>query len=138
MTSCSKRLRMRNQDTILENHGRLGKTVYGESSVKVSRQRRTIFFEFSTLLRLVFQVLNVRLIKICKIKPPDLLFLVVVIGFYISRYHFSQIFRTSFRIIRKKDFRHEFSFLTDSLNPLSPNTNSLNGQNPLCVMQVFC
>ena len=39
------------------------------------------------------------------------------ISSYISRYHFSQIFRTSFRIICKKDFRHEFSFLTDSLKP---------------------
>ena len=37
LTSCSKRLRMRNWDTILESHGRLDKTVYGESSVKVSR-----------------------------------------------------------------------------------------------------
>ena len=29
-------------------------------------------------------------LKICKIPPPDLLFLVIFIGFYISRYHFSQ------------------------------------------------
>ena len=36
--SCSKKLRMGNWDTILESHGRLGKTVKGdESSVKVSR-----------------------------------------------------------------------------------------------------
>ena len=28
--------------------------------------------------------------------PPNPLFLVVFIGFYISRYHFSQIFRTFF------------------------------------------
>ena len=50
-----------------------------------------------------------RLIKICKIEPPDLLILVVFIRFYISRYHFSQIFRNWFCIIRKKDFRHKFS-----------------------------
>ena len=37
LTSCSKRLRMRNWDTILESHETLDKTVYGESSVKVSR-----------------------------------------------------------------------------------------------------
>ena len=37
LTSCSKRLRMRNWDTKLESHGRLDKTVYGESSVQVSR-----------------------------------------------------------------------------------------------------
>ena len=138
--SCSKRLRMRNQDTILESHGRLDKTVYGESSVKVSRQRQQwVFFEFFTLLGLVFQVLKVRLIKICKIEPPDLLFLVAFISFYISRYHFSQIFKNSFHIIRKKDFRHGFSFLTDSLNPSPPlPPQILNGQKPLSVMKVFC
>ena len=75
-----------------------------------------IFLNFS-YLGLVFQVLKVlkvRHIKICKIEPPDLLFLAVFISFYISWYRFSQIFRTPFGIIRKKDFRHEFSFLTDS------------------------
>ena len=35
---------------------------------------------------IVFQVLNVHLIKIYKIKPPDLSFLVVFISFYINRY----------------------------------------------------
>ena len=78
------------------------------------------------------QVLKVRLKKICKIKSPDLLFFVVFISFYISRYHFSQIFRTSFCIIRKKDFRQEFS--TDSLKPSYP----LNSQNLLSIMKVFC
>ena len=29
-------------------------------------------------------------LKICKIQPPDFLFLVIFISFYISRYHFSQ------------------------------------------------
>ena len=126
---------MGNWDTILESHGRLDKTVYGESNVKVSRQRQQwAFFEFFTLLGLVFQVLKVRFIKICKIQPPDLLFPVAFISFYISRYHFLQIFRTSFRIIRKKDFRHEFSFLTDSLKSPQP----LQGQNPLSVIEVFC
>ena len=78
---------------------------------------------------------KVRFIKTCKLEPQDLLFLVVFISFYISRYHFSQIFRNSFNIICKKDFRHELSFLTDSLKfPL----HSLNGQNPLRVTKVFC
>ena len=71
------------------------------------------------LLGFVFQVLKVRLIKMCNIEPPDLLFLVPFISFYISRYHFSQIFRTSFRNVLKKDFCHKFSFLTDSLNPIT-------------------
>ena len=60
---------------------------------------------------IVFQILKVILIKLCKIQSPDFLLLLVFISFYISRYHFSQIFRTSFKIIWKKDFRHEFSFL---------------------------
>ena len=59
---------------------------------------------------IVFQVLKVLLIKICKIQSLDLLFLVVFISFYISRYHFSQVFRTSFNIIWKKDFHYKFSF----------------------------
>ena len=48
---------------------------------------------------------------------------------------FAQIFRTS-TLTEKKDFRHEFSFLTDRLNP--PPPNPLNGQNPLSVTKVFC
>ena len=64
----------------------------------------------SKIFYIVFQVLKVLLIKICKIQSLDLLFLVVFISFYISRYHFSQVFRTSFNIIWKKDFRHKFSF----------------------------
>ena len=81
---------------------------------------------------IVFQVWKVRLIQICKIEPPDLLFLVVFISFYISTYHFSQFFRTSFNIICKKDFCREFSFLT-----YSPPTPSPNNQNPLSVTKVF-
>ena len=45
----------------------------------------------------VFQVLKVLLGKICNIQLPD--HFIVFISFYISRYHFSQIFRTSFNII---------------------------------------
>ena len=69
---------------------------------------------------IVFQILKVLLIKICKIQPLDLLFLVVFISFYIIRYHFSQVFRTSFNIIWKKDFFTNFPFLTDSLTPPRP------------------
>ena len=83
---------------------------------------------------IVFHVLKVHLINICKIEPPDLLFLFIFISFYIIRYHFSQIFKTSFNIISKKYFCHEFSFLTDSLKPPQP----LNGQNLLSVTKVFC
>ena len=64
---------------------------------------------------IVFQILKARL---CKIEPPYLLFLAVFISFYIIRYHFSQIFRTSLNIISKKDFRHEFSFYRIHSKPL--------------------
>ena len=89
--------------------------------VKVEiRQCQQYFFEFFALLGLVFQVLKVCPIKICKTEPADHLFLITVISFYISRYHFSKIFRTSFRIIRKKYFHHKFSFSTDSLSHPPP------------------
>ena len=42
--SCSKRLRMRNWDIMLESHGRLDKTMYGESIVKVCRSRQPSSF----------------------------------------------------------------------------------------------
>ena len=109
--------------TILESHGRLDKIVcWRKCQSKSLASAVGIFFEFFMLLGLVFQFLKVRLIKICKIELLDLLFLVVFISFYISRYHFSQIFRTSFGIIHKKDFRHKFSFLTDSLKLPTPLT----------------
>ena len=61
------------------------------------------------VIYIVFQVLKVLLMR-SKIQSPALLFLFVFIRFYISRYHFSQVFRTSFNIIWRKDFRHKFSF----------------------------
>ena len=85
---------------------------------------------------IVFQVLKVLLIKICKIQSLDLLFLVVFISFYISRYHFSQVFRTSFNIIWKKDFRHKFSFFNGFTQ--TPTSHPVNSQNPLNVTKVFC
>ena len=81
----------------------------------------------------LFQVLKLLLIKICKIQLLDLLFLVVFISFYISRYHFSQILRTSFNNIWKKDFCHEFSFFIKFTQTPQP----LNGQNPLSMTKVF-
>ena len=84
---------------------------------------------------LYFKFWRYSYLKICKrTEQPDLFFLVVFISFYISKYHFSQIFRTSFSIIGKKDFCHKFSFLTDSFKPPHP----LNSQNLLSVTKVFC
>ena len=60
---------------------------------------------------IVFQVLEVLLIKICWIQPPDPLFHVVFISFYISRHHFSEVFRTSFNISFPKKRFLSWSFL---------------------------
>ena len=73
------------------------------------------------------------LIKICKIQLPDPLFLVIFISYYISRYHFSQIFRTSFNINQKKIFFTNFPIFMDSLEP----PHALNDQNLLSMMEVF-
>ena len=78
------------------------------------------------------------LIKICKTQSLDLLFLTVFISFYISRHHFSQVFRTSFNIIWKKDFRHKFSFFNGFTQTSLPHSHPLNSQNPLSVTKVFC
>ena len=77
----------------------------------------------TNILYIVFQVLKVLLIKICEMQSLDVLFLVVFISFYISRYNFSHVFRTSFNIIWKKDFRRKFSFFngfTQTPTPLPP------------------
>ena len=81
---------------------------------------------------IVFLVLKVLLIKICKIQSLDLLFLVVFISFYISRYHF---FTQNYL---KKIFVTNFPFLRDSLDPTPlPPTHPLNSRNPLSVRKVF-
>ena len=56
-----------------------------------------------------------------KISSQDLLFLVVFISFYISRY-FPHIFRTSFNNIWKNVLVTNFPFLKDSLKPPTPLT----------------
>ena len=89
---------------------------------------------------IVFQVFEVLLIKICKMQSIDFLFLVVFISFYISRHHFSQVFRTSFNIIWKKDFRHKFSFFNDFTQTPQPHPHPhpFNSQNLLSVTKAFC
>ena len=72
------------------------------------------------IVYIMFQVLKVLLKNICKIQSLDLLFLVVFMSFYISRCHFSQVFRTSFNIIWKKDFRQGFFFFNGFTQTLTP------------------
>ena len=89
------------------------------------------------ILYIVFQVLKVLLKNICKIQSLDLLFLVVFISFYISRYHiFHRFLELHSTLSEKKIFVKDFSFLTDSLKP-SP-LQPLTSQNPLSVTNVFC
>ena len=64
--------------------------------------------------------------KKCKIEPSDLLFLVVFISFCISKY---------LNVIYKKDFRHNFSFLTNSPKP--PPAPPLNDQNLQAWQKIF-
>ena len=85
---------------------------------------------------IAFHVLNIHLIKTCKIEPPGLLFLAIFNSFYISKYRFLQIFVIIFVIILNNMwFLPQVLFLTDSLNPNSPQP--LNGQNALSVMKLF-
>ena len=60
----------------------------------------------------------------------------VFISFCISRYYFSQVFRTSFNIMLKKDSCHKFSFFNRFTQINTPYP--LNSQNPLSVTKVFC
>ena len=102
------------------------------------RKKNPLFLDriLTKLFYIVFQVLKVLLIKICKIQSLDLLFLVVFIRFHISRYLSSQVFGTSFNIIWKKHFRRKFSFFNRFTQ--APHAHPLNSQNPLSVTKVFC
>ena len=83
---------------------------------------------------IILQVSNIHLIKICKIEPPDLLFLVVFISFYISRYIIFHKFLELYSILSvKKIFVTNFFFNGFTQ---SPSPNPLNGQNPLSVTKV--
>ena len=58
--------------------------------------------------------------------------LLFYISFYISRYYFWQIFRSSFNILKKYSHYTKYPYLTDSLKPL----HLLNNQNLLNVTKV--
>ena len=73
----------------------------------------------------------------CITQLLDLLFIVVFIIFYINIYHFLQFFRTSFKIIWKKDFRHRFSFFNRFNQTPHLHPHPINSQNPLSVTKVF-
>ena len=69
---------------------------------------------------IVFHVLKVFLIKICKIQPLHLylLFLVAfILAFTSADINFYKFLELHSTLSEKKDFCHEFSFLTDHSNP---------------------
>ena len=72
---------------------------------------------------IVFYVLKlkVHLINICIIEPPDLLFLVVFVSFYISRYMIHKFLELN-SILSLTHFCHIF-FFTDSLKPTKKDIN---------------
>ena len=61
-------------------------------------------------------------------------FLLFIISFFISRYNFLQIFRTSVRVIWKMFFVINFPLSVDSPQP----HYSLNNENLLSVAKIFC
>ena len=65
----------------------------------------------------IFQVINVLLIKSYKISRYQFFCPLLL---YISRYHFLQLFKTSFNIIWKKIFATNFASLTNSPKPPPP------------------
>ena len=69
----------------------------------------------------VFQVLKVLLIKICKIQPLDLLFLVVfILAFTSADIVFHNFLELHSILSEKKIFVTNFPFLTDSLKHPTP------------------
>ena len=72
--------------------------------------------------------------KICKIEPPDLLFLAVFISYYINRYIIFHKFLELHSILSVKKI-----FVTDFLfNGSTQNPHPLNGQNLLSVTKFCC
>ena len=95
--------------------------LFQTDNIKMDRILTKIFY-------IVFHVLKILLITICKIQPLDLLFL-VFISFNISRYHFSQVFRILFQYYLKKRF---FRFKRIHSNPTPHGaSHTLNSLNPL-------
>ena len=70
---------------------------------------------------IVFQVLKVLLVKICKTHPPDPLFLTVLYQLIHQQISFSKNFLNFIQHYLKKRFVTNFPFLTDSLKPLTPH-----------------
>ena len=124
---------MRNWDAILESHGRLDKTVYGENSVKVSQRQQWVFF-------LIFHVI---ITCISSSEGASLgqshqifYFLLFLLAFTSADIIFHKFLKIHSVSSVKKIFVTDFLFERIQSNPPSPHP--LNGQNPLTVTKVFC
>ena len=91
-------------------------------NIEIDRIPAKIKWKYMSLLH------RILMIKICMISNQIFYFLLFIfISFYISRYHFWQIFRTSFNIWQK-NFCHKLSFIngfTQIPAPFPPSTPPL-------------
>ena len=69
---------------------------------------------------ILFQVLKELPIKICKINPLDLLFLIVLLAFTSADIIFHKFLELHSTLSEKKIFVTNFPYLMDSLKPLTP------------------
>ena len=83
------------------------------------------------------QVLQVTLIDICKISHQIFYFLLVYVNFYIIRHNFSQIIRTSFIIIWKKDFCHKFFFFSRFTQTSAPPERPKSAKRDKCFLSIL-
>ena len=89
-----------------------------KDNIEMDRIATKIKWKYMSLLHCIL------MIKICMISHQIFYFLLfILISFYISRYHFSQIFKTSFNIWQK-NFCHKFYFFngfTQTPTPAPPS-----------------
>ena len=92
--------------------------------------------KYMIFLHIVFQVLKVLLIKICKNSHQIFYFQLFLLAFT-DKYYFSQIFRDHSTLSKKKIFVMNFPCLTESLNPPS-HPHPFNSQYLLSMTRVLC
>ena len=93
------------------------------------------------IVYIVFQVLKVLLIKICKIvlRNKNFYSLLFLLVFTSADIIFHKVLELRSTLSEKKIFVTHFPFLMDSLKPLQPPpTPHPNSQNPLTMTKVFC
>ena len=90
------------------------------------------------LFYIVFQVLKVLVIKICKIQPPDLNFFLFLLAFTLAGIIFVKLLELHSTISEKSIFVTNFPFFNRfTQTPPPPTLRSLNGQNLLSIWQKF-